>query len=53
MQESRWLYQRRDIAEAQRDLTAWLGRWSAKYPKLADRVEENVGETFAQLDIHN
>ena len=30
----RWIYDRRDLAEARRDLAAWLGRWQAKYPKL-------------------
>jgi putative transposase len=46
LQELRWLYHRRDIAEAQRDLSAWLGRWTGKYPKLTDWVEENIGETL-------
>ena len=46
LQELRWLYHRRDIAEAQRDLSAWLSRWATKYPKLTDWVEENIGETL-------
>jgi transposase-like protein len=36
LQELRWLYERRNLAEAQRDLAAWLGRWQKKYPKLTD-----------------
>lgn len=32
--ELRWLYDRRDLQEARRDLEAWLSKWSSKYPKL-------------------
>lgn len=46
LQELRWLYDRRNIAEAQRDLAAWLTRWQKKYPKLTDWVEENIGSTL-------
>ena len=46
LQELRWLYDRRDLAEARRDLTAWLAKWSGKYPKLAGWVEENIDETL-------
>jgi transposase-like protein len=46
LQELRWLYDRRDSHEAQRDLAAWIGKWSAKYPKLVDWVESNIGETL-------
>lgn len=46
LQELRWLYDRRDIQEAQRDLVAWIGKWSGKYPKLVDWVEANIGETL-------
>ena len=34
LQELRWLYDRRDLAEAQKDLSAWLARWQKTYPKL-------------------
>jgi len=47
MQELRWLYHRRSLAEAQRDLAAWLARWQAKYAKLIDWVEENIGSTLS------
>ena len=47
MQELRWLYDRRNLAEAQRDLAAWLARWQKKYPKLTDWVEENIGSTLS------
>src|SRR5690349_16301632 len=47
MQELRWLYHRRSLAEAQRDLAAWLARWQAKYAKLTDWVEENIGSTLS------
>jgi len=46
LQELRWLYDRRDIAEARRDLAAWLGRWQGKYAKLTDWVEDGIEETF-------
>ena len=46
LQELRWLYDRRDLAEARRDLAAWLTKWSAKYPRLTDWVEENIDETL-------
>jgi putative transposase len=46
LQELRWLYDRRDLAEAQKDLAQWLERWGQKYPKLCEWVEENIGETF-------
>ena len=46
LQELRWIYDRRDIQEAQRDLSAWIGKWQAKYPKLVDWVEANIIETL-------
>jgi transposase-like protein len=46
LQELRWLYDRRDLAEARRDLAAWLAKWSAKYPKLTSWVEETIEETL-------
>lgn len=46
LQELRWLYDRRDLAEAQKDLAQWLERWGQKYPKLCEWVEENIGETW-------
>jgi len=46
LQELRWIDDRRDIQEAQRDLAAWIGKWQGKYPKLVDWVETNIGETL-------
>lgn len=46
LQELRWLYDRRDAAEARADLRAWLGRWQDKHPKLCAWVEANIEETF-------
>ncbi len=46
LQELRWIYDRRDLAEAQKDLAQWLDRWQKKYPKLCSWVEESIGETF-------
>jgi putative transposase len=45
--ELRWIYDRRNVEEARRDLAAWLGRWAGKYPKLCDWVEANIEETLA------
>jgi putative transposase len=46
LQELRWLYDRRDLSEAQKDLSAWINRWQAVYPRLCDWVEENIAETL-------
>lgn len=46
LRELRWLYDRRDAAEARRDLAAWLLKWQDKYPKLCDWVEANIEETL-------
>jgi putative transposase len=45
--ELRWLYDRRDLDEARVDLAAWLKKWSGKYAKLCDWVEDNIEETFS------
>ena len=44
--ELRWLYDRRDLEEARRDLAAWLARWQERYPKLCEWVEATIEETF-------
>ncbi|MGH6914440.1 MAG: IS256 family transposase, partial [Geminicoccales bacterium] len=46
LRELRWLYDRRDLAEARRDLAAWLAKWQATYPKLCGWVEEHIEETL-------
>src|SRR5436305_1151344 len=46
VQELRWLYDRRELAEAKADLAAWLKKWSPRYPKLTEWVEERIEETF-------
>jgi Transposase and inactivated derivatives len=53
LRELRWLYDRRDIAEARKDLAAWLSRWQMKYPRLCAWVEDNIEETlsFYQLPL--
>ena len=45
--ELRWLYDRRNLEEALRDLAAWLERWQSTYPKLCDWVEDNIEQTLA------
>jgi transposase-like protein len=47
LQELRWIYDRRDLQEASRDLAAWLAKWQGKYPKLTDWVEANIGQTLS------
>jgi putative transposase len=47
LQELRWLYDRRDLAEARADLAAWIGKWQSKYPRLVAWVEENIEETLS------
>ena len=46
LQELRWLYDRRELAEVRRDLATWLAKWQAKYPKLCAWVEDNIEETL-------
>ena len=46
LQELRWLYDRRNVEEARRDLAAWIVRWGDRYRKLVDWVEETIEETF-------
>lgn len=46
LMELRWIYDRRNLEEARRDLTAWLSKWGARYPKLCAWVEENIEETL-------
>ena len=46
LQELRWIYDRRDLAEVRRDIAAWLSKWQAKHSKLCDWVEENIEETL-------
>ncbi len=47
LQELRWMYERRNVEEARRDLKAWLEKWASKYPKLCLWVESNIEETWA------
>jgi len=46
LQELRWIYDRREIAEVRRDLAAWLSKWGGKYARLCDWVEANIEETL-------
>lgn len=46
LQELRWLYDRRDLAEARSDLAAWIGKWQSKYSRLVAWVEDNIEETL-------
>jgi putative transposase len=46
LQELRWMYERRNVEEARRDLKLWLEKWAVKYPKLCLWVEGNIEETW-------
>jgi transposase-like protein len=46
LQELRWLYDRRSVEEARRDLSAWIAKWQARYPRLVAWVEETIEETL-------
>jgi putative transposase len=46
LQELRWIYDRRELAEARRDIAAWLAKWQAEHSRLCDWVEENIEETL-------
>ena len=46
LQELRWMYERRNVDEARRDLKQWLEKWNGKYPKLCGWVEANIEETW-------
>jgi putative transposase len=46
LQELRWLYDRRHLAEARRDIAQWLAKWQAKYGRLCAWVEDNIEETL-------
>jgi putative transposase len=47
LRELRWLYDRRNLDEARKDLAAWLVKWQEKYPKLCDWVEGNIESTLS------
>lgn len=46
LQELRWLYDRRDLAEAKADLAAWLSKWSPRYPRLTGWAEDAIEQTL-------
>ncbi len=46
LQELRWLYDRRTVEEARRDLAAWIAKWASRYPRLVAWVEETIDETL-------
>ena len=47
LMELRWIYDRRDLEEARRDLAAWLAKWGTRYPKLCAWVEQNIEATLS------
>jgi putative transposase len=46
LQELRWIYDRRELAEVRRVIAQWLTKWQGKYPKLCDWAEDNIEETL-------
>jgi putative transposase len=51
LQELRWIYDRRELAEARRDIAAWLAKWEAKHSRLCNWVEENIEETLTYYQL--
>jgi putative transposase len=51
LQELRWIYDRRDRAEARADVAAWLAKWSARYPRLTGWVEETIEQTLTFFSL--
>jgi transposase-like protein len=46
LQELRWLYDRRSVEEARRDMAAWITKWEGRYPRLVAWAEETIEETL-------
>jgi len=44
--ELRWIYERRNVEEARRDLAAWLTKWEGRYAQLCNWAEANIEETL-------
>jgi putative transposase len=44
--ELRWIYERRNVEEARRDLAAWLSKWEGRYAQLCNWAEANIEETL-------
>lgn len=44
--ELRWIYERRNVEEARRDLAAWLTKWESRYAQLCNWAEANIEETL-------
>lgn len=44
--ELRWIYERRNVEEARRDLAAWLTKWDSRYAQLCNWAEANIEETL-------
>ncbi len=51
MQELRWIYDRKDLKDARKALEEWYKRWSTKYSKLCNWVEENIEETLSFYEL--
>ena len=45
--ELRWVYDRANVAEATKDISAWIERWSKKAPRLVGWVEANIYESLS------
>jgi hypothetical protein len=51
LQELRWLYARRDLAEARSDLAAWLARWAGKYPRKVRNRKPSAAAHFSVRSV--
>jgi transposase-like protein len=52
LQELRWLYDRRSVEEACRDLAAWIAKWGDRYKKLVDWVEVSPDTAPSYTGLH-
>jgi hypothetical protein len=51
LQELRWLYARRDLAEARSDPAAWLARWAGKYPRKVRNRKPSAAAHFSVRSV--
>lgn len=52
LQELRWRYDRRDLAEATADLARWLAKWQGKYPRLTAWAEDTFTDFSPPMPHH-
>jgi putative transposase len=51
LQELRWFYDHRELAEVRRDIAASVAKWQAKYLKPCLCVDDNIEETLTYYQL--